>query len=731
VAVTFDAVGPSSSGGGTSGATTSTTASWTHTAGASATAVVVQVAIGNGSSGGVTTTATYGGVSMTSLGQVAANSGTTGYVVMFGLLSPATGAQTVAITVSSASTISGGSVSFTGAGSFGTAATASGSSTAPSVTATGTTSGNVVVDALGTGSGVTSSSQTNRWLKNTNTASSAGCGAGSTAAAGGSVTMAYVVTNDEWGIVAVEVQAGGSGGGGAIYNPCAVTYQTKGQGPATLTTGNATSVAVAYPSGVALGDCLVLCAIHTASSGAITTPSGWTAAKTGSAINSRMSYGVYTKVATSTEVTASASAGTLSVSHTTSSLNAGVMLRYNNVAASPVGSSVAATSASASTTSPTSGGTLSPAPSALDHIVRFYCWAQTTHATGSTLTVPGTTTNVNWNERAHVITACTTSGTFNCGISAADELFDSGNPFDTVALTSNQTGAWAVIDLAIHAATPATPIPGVILDLGATGGQNHFLLQTALEGDANIGSVTEANMAAGYAQTFTTRAVTDSYGVNGVQLAVQVDAPTTDSSANPRTELRELATDGLTNYGFDPSTNTHWLRGRTKLTHRTALKPTVVWAQCHNASSDIIALVTQLNTGTGLIELLIRINGTSASTKKMSTDCEVGDEWDWMIEFTSSGYWAVYYQDLGTPFYDSVAHAIANPTNSITYTGSADCYFKAGCYANTNSSTEGFDNTQYMQVELRYLQHWHTGWTTPDTVVLPKRSQFAPFFGGM
>lgn len=511
--------------------------------------------------------------------------------------------------------------------------------------------------------------------------------------------------------------------------PCAVTYQSVGTGPASLTTGNAVSVAVAYPAGVVLGDCLVLCAVTSAASGAITTPSGWAAQKTGSAIGSHMAYGVYTIVATSTEVSASAAAGSLTVSHGTSSLNAGVMLRYSTVAASPVGSSVAAT-ATATTTSPTSGGTLSPAPSALDHIVRFYCHVQTTHATGMTMTVPGTTTNVNWNERAHVITACATAGTLNCAISAADEFFNTGNPFDAIALTSNDTGEWAVIDLAIHSATPATPFPGTILDLGTAGGKNHFLLQAALEGDSNIIAVNEANLVAGWAQTFATRAVTDSYGVNGVQLAVQVDAPTTDGSSNPRTEFRELSTDGLTNMGFDPSTNTHWMRGRTKLTHRTVTKPTVVWAQCHNASSDIIALVTQLNSGTGLVELLIRINGTSASTKKMSTDCEVGDEWDWMIEFTNSGYWAVYYQDLGTPFYDSVAHAIANAGNPIVYTGSADCYFKAGCYANTNTSTEGGDTTQYMQVELRFLQHWHTGWTTPDTIVLPQRSQFAPFFGG-
>jgi hypothetical protein len=679
------------------------------------------MAIGNNVAGGppptVTTTVTYGGAAMTSLGVVAADNSNVGYAQLFGLLNPATGAQTVAVTVSSASWITGGSVSFTGAGGFGTAVTAFGNGTAPTVAVTGTTSGNMVVDVVATGTGVTSSSQTNRWLKNTNVSSGAGNGAGSTAAAGGSVTMAYVVGSDYWGIIAVEVQA--SGGGPSITDPCAVTYQSVGQGPATLTTGNATSVAVAYPAGVALGDCLVLCAITSAASGAITTPSGWTAAKTGSAIGSHMAYGVYTIVATSTEVTASAASGSLTVSHGTSSLNAGVMLCYNTVATSPVGSSVA-TTATSTTTSPTSGGTLSPAPSALDHIVRFYCHVQTTHATGMTMTVPGTTTNVNWNERAHVITNCATSGTLNCGISAADEFFDSGNPFDVVALTSNDTGEWAVIDLAIHAATPVTPFPATTLNIGATSGQNHFLLETALEGDANIGTVTQANLVAGYSQTFVCREVTDSFGVPAVQFSVQVDAPTTDGSSYPRTELRELDTDGVTEYGFDPTVGEHWIRGRSRIWNLPATKPTLVVGQVHGSSStgDMLTVVTQRNSGATVTQLQIKIMGTNGGfSYRPSLNYTLGNPIDWKIYF-NAGYWAFYYQDFSVAAYDSVQY-LADTGLTMTYTNTADCYFKAGCYCNSNTTTESGDTTQFAEVTLQYLQHWHTGWPTPTTLTLP------------
>lgn len=290
-------------------------------------------------------------------------------------------------------------------------------------------------------------------------------------------------------------------------------------------------------------------------------------------------------------------------------------------------------------------------------------------------------------------------------------------------------GASDTVGLLLRAYEVDTAV-GTNLNIGASSGMNHFKIDTAFAGYSDTLELAQADMVAGWNTNPEFCSVTDSYGRPGVQFNVNVSAPTTSGSTNPRTELREEATDGVTDYGFNPQSNTHWLRGRTKVTNLMFTKPTIVWAQAHNASSDIIALVTQKNSGSGLVELLIRINGTSSGTPKMSTDTEVGDEWDWMIEFTNSGYWAVYYQDLGTPFYDSVAHAALNPSNPIVYSGSADCYFKAGCYANSNLSTELGDATQFAQVELRYLQHWHTGWPTPTTITLPQTSQFAPFFGG-
>jgi hypothetical protein len=87
--------------------------------------VVVGVSIKGGDISGLTVTATYGGTSMTELGRKGSNNSTNGGAIMFGLASPASGAQTVVVTCASHNLI-GGSITFTGSTAIGTAVTAFG-----------------------------------------------------------------------------------------------------------------------------------------------------------------------------------------------------------------------------------------------------------------------------------------------------------------------------------------------------------------------------------------------------------------------------------------------------------------------------------------------------------------------------------------------------------------------------------------------------------------------------
>jgi len=109
MAVTFDAVGPSSSGT----AANSTSITWNHTYSGSDGLLTVGVGVG-GNDGGVTTLATYDGVPMVSAGKVHTNNQTSGYVELFYLTAPSTGTNAIIVTCSTTKHLIGGSVSFNG-----------------------------------------------------------------------------------------------------------------------------------------------------------------------------------------------------------------------------------------------------------------------------------------------------------------------------------------------------------------------------------------------------------------------------------------------------------------------------------------------------------------------------------------------------------------------------------------------------------------------------------------
>lgn len=129
MAVAFQSIGGASV---VASAASPRSTSWSHTA--TGTNRVVLVALTVDQTTGVytshTRTVTYGGVAMTSLGAVHLNNDPDSpWVEFFGLINPATGAQTVAVTVSGSGqsyALKGNSISYTGAGSFGTAVTSYG-----------------------------------------------------------------------------------------------------------------------------------------------------------------------------------------------------------------------------------------------------------------------------------------------------------------------------------------------------------------------------------------------------------------------------------------------------------------------------------------------------------------------------------------------------------------------------------------------------------------------------
>jgi hypothetical protein len=220
VTVTFDVVGPSSSGanGGNSNSPSSLT--WSHTCGGGSNEVLyVGATFGNngGSDASQTLSATYNGVAMTSVSKVHSNSGTSGFIEVFRLVAPASGAHNVVVTVGGSGgsvwTLTGGSMSFDGvdqATPESGISTNTGTSNATVTRASAT--GNMVAFFVGSGDAPTSPTQTSRWSVAVNNISAAGNSAGQTAAGAASVTGAWTISGGDWfGIVGINVNAASGG----------------------------------------------------------------------------------------------------------------------------------------------------------------------------------------------------------------------------------------------------------------------------------------------------------------------------------------------------------------------------------------------------------------------------------------------------------------------------------------------------------------------------------------
>jgi hypothetical protein len=266
---------------------------------------------------------------------------------------------------------------------------------------------------------------------------------------------------------------------------------------------------------------------------------------------------------------------------------------------------------------------------------------------------------------------------------------------------------------------------GSNLYLAATGGYNHFNLGVARDGDGSITTKTLAELATYNESPYF---ALDDTGV-WTNFGIRLDAVTTEGSDYPRSELRELDPDGTTLYGFNPTTGDHWMSGVSIIDTLARYKKAMVIAQMHDTVSDSIMIASQNIDSApypldGLVKIVIRINGTGVGIPVPIPLYTLGTPIPWKIRVGATFGWQVYIGDMSTPFATAA-------TTGIALTASGLCYFKAGCYSNTNATVEsdggGSPSTFYVKCRLRALQHWHTSWTTP--VVQTSGSNFIPGTG--
>jgi hypothetical protein len=170
--------------------------------------------------------------------------------------------------------------------------------------------------------------------------------------------------------------------------------------------------------------------------------------------------------------------------------------------------------------------------------------------------------------------------------------------------------------------------------------------------------------------------------LNGVVFTAPCSGATTSGSGYARSELREMINSGTAKASWSTTSGTHTMEITQAITHLPVAKPHVVAGQIHDAGDDVIVFRLE---GT---KLFIDENGKTGPI--LTANYHLGDVFT--VKFVAkSGGVGCYY----------------NGQYIFTYPVSASgCYFKAGCYTQSNTST-GDAPTAYGQVVIYRLAVSH------------------------
>ena len=149
---------------------------------------------------------------------------------------------------------------------------------------------------------------------------------------------------------------------------------------------------------------------------------------------------------------------------------------------------------------------------------------------------------------------------------------------------------------------------------------------------------------------------------NGVVFKAHCGGYTTSGSGYPRSELREMIHNGVDRASWSTTSGTHTMEITQAITHLPDVKPHVVAGQIHDAADDVIVFRLE---GT---KLFIAENGKTGPV--LTTNYHLGDIFT--VKFVArNGGVECYYN--GQYIYKY----------SVSTSG---CYFKAGCYTQSNTS---------------------------------------------
>lgn len=152
---------------------------------------------------------------------------------------------------------------------------------------------------------------------------------------------------------------------------------------------------------------------------------------------------------------------------------------------------------------------------------------------------------------------------------------------------------------------------------------------------------------------------------NGVQFLAPVNGVTTSGSSYPRSELREMTSNGSANAAWSATSGTHTMVIDEAVIALPQTKPHIVVGQIHDAGNDISVFRLE---GTNLY----LTNGNTSHYKLITSSYQLGTRFQ--VKFVVSG-------GNISAYYNGVLQG------TIPFTGSG-LYFKAGAYIQSNCTTE-------------------------------------------
>jgi hypothetical protein len=178
----------------------------------------------------------------------------------------------------------------------------------------------------------------------------------------------------------------------------------------------------------------------------------------------------------------------------------------------------------------------------------------------------------------------------------------------------------------------------------------------------------------------------DTAGGRGLIFRAPVNGVTTKGSENPRSELREMNSDG-SKAAWSSSSGTHTMTVREAFTRLPSGNPRIVGAQIHDAADDVTVFRLEGSN-------LYVTNGDDPHHKLVTSSYQLGTPFE--AKFVVSG-------DQTRAFYNGqLVTTIAKAYNGA--------YFKAGAYTQANcGNTSPCSTNNYGETVIYDLRVSHTG----------------------